>query len=259
MIDSIFSISFIGSGNVATHLARALHNSGHLIEEVFSPRLPHAKRFAEQFGCNVAKDLKELNPKVNLLIIAVPDAKVEEVAKALPKIRGIVVHTSGVTGMDALKDADMFGVLYPLQTFTRNRRMDISDAPFCIEGSDERVSKSLFQLAGKMSRSVQLISSKQRKELHLAAVMVSNFVNHLYAHSQEYLGRRQLDFSLLLPLIRETAAKVQDISPKKAQTGPARRKDEPTIKTHLEMLKSFPETAALYHLFSTQIKKKYNE
>jgi len=259
MVNPIFVISFVGSGNVATHLARALQNSGHLIEEVFSPNVRHVKCFAEQFGCNIVNDLKELNTKVNLLIIAVPDAKVEEVAKALPPIKGIVAHTSGITPMDVLQGAKNYGVFYPLQTFTGNRKMDISDAPFCIEGSNKEVVKRLSELAGKISQSVQLVNSEERKHLHLAAVMVSNFVNHLYGISHDFLESKQLDFNLLLPLIRETAAKVQDISPEKAQTGPARRNDEQTLKSHLKMLKNSPENEELYRLFSEQIKKKYNE
>lgn len=258
-IDVIQTVSFVGSGNVATHLAGALQNSGLEIIEVYSPDKKNADHFAEHFACRPLNSLQNLTAGVDLLIISVPDAKVEEVAKALPTIKGIVAHTSGVTGMDVLKSANLFGVFYPLQTFTRARKMDISDAPFCIEGSEECVAEKLSQLAGKISSSVHFITSEERKQLHLAAVMVSNFVNHLYANSHDYLENKHLDFSLLLPVIRETADKVRDISPEKAQTGPARRNDEPTIKSHLKMLESLPEAAALYRLFSTQIKKKYNE
>jgi len=258
-VDSIQSISFIGTGNVAGHLARALQSSGQLILEVFSPNVKHTRSFADQFSCNLVEDLQKLNPNVDLLIIAVPDAQVEAVAKALPPIKGIIAHTSGFTGMDVLKDASLYGVFYPLQTFSHERKMDILDAPFCIEGSEERVRNKLFHLAEKISRSVQLISSEERRQLHLAAVLVSNFVNHLYAVSNDFLESRQLDFTLLLPLIREVAAKVQDISPDEAQTGPARRNDEQTIKSHLKMLENSSETKALYGMISEQIKKKYNE
>ncbi len=257
--NSIKTISFIGSGNVSSHLAAALQNAGHRIVEVLSPNIGNAKQFAEQFTCNLAEDIQYLNTKVDLLIISVPDARVEEVAKALPPFKGIVAHTSGITRMNVLESAQNYGVFYPLQTFTRDRKMDISDAPFCIESSSKEVGEKLFNLAGEISKSVQFVNSEQRKHLHLAAVMVSNFVNHLYGISHDFMESKQLDFDLLLPLIRETAAKVQDISPEKAQTGPARRNDEVTLKSHLKMLKNSPEHEELYRLFSEQIKKKYNE
>ncbi len=256
MANSIQTISFIGSGNVATHLAYALQKAGHRIVEVFSPDAKNANRFAEQFDCLGVDSLENMNTKVDLLIIAVPDAKVEEVAKGLPQFKGIVAHTSGITPLSVLERARKYGVFYPLQTFTKDRKLDISDAPFCIEGSREEVAKQLFNLAGELSHSVQFVNSEQRKHLHLAAVLVSNFTNHLYSISHDFLESKQLEFDLLLPLIRETAAKVQDISPDKAQTGPARRKDEPTLKSHLKMLESLPEHRTLYHLFSEQIKKK---
>lgn len=259
MANSIQTISFIGSGNVATHLASALQKAGHQIVEVFSPDAKNANRFAEQFDCLFVDSLKNLNTKVDLLIIAVPDAKVEDVARMLPLFDGIVVHTSGITGIDVLEGVENYGVFYPLQTFTRDREMDISDAPFCIESSSKEVGEKLIKLAGEISHSVQLVNSEQRKHLHLAAVMVSNFTNHLYGISHDFLESKQLDFAILLPLIRETSAKVQDISPEKAQTGPARRNDEPTLKSHLKMLENSPEQQSLYHLFSEQIKKKYNE
>lgn len=257
--DSIQTISFIGSGNVATHLASALQNSGHRIVEVFSPNIENINRFAEKFDCLALDSLENLDSKVDLLIIAVPDAKVEEVAKAMPQFKGIVVHTSGITPMNVLDGVRNYGVFYPLQTFTKDRKLDISDAPFCIEGSSEEVREKLFNLAREISSSVQFVNSDQRTQLHLAAVMVSNFTNHLYGISHDFLGSKLLDFALLLPLIRETAAKVQDISPKKAQTGPARRRDEATVESHLKMLESSPEREELYRLFSKQIKKKYNE
>lgn len=259
MKDSIKSISFIGSGNVATHLALALQSKGCSILEVFSPNAEHAQKFAKRFSCKQLKQVADLNIVVDLLIITIPDAKVESVANQLPKVRGIVAHTSGITEMDSLQACRNYGVLYPLQTFTRDREMDILDTPFCIEGATEVVGVKLFKLAQEISSRVQYINSEERKKLHLAAVFVSNFSNHLYSVSHDFLQSQELDFTLLLPLIRETAAKVQDILPADAQTGPARRNDQLTIKMHLEMLDNSPFNANLYRLFSEQIKNKFHE
>lgn len=257
--DSIQSISFVGSGNVATHLAAALQHYGCEILEVFSPTAEHAQQFADNFSCQQIKQMADLNPEVDLFIIAVPDGQVEFVANQLPDMNGVVAHTSGITGMDSLQASQNYGVFYPLQTFTRDRKMDISDAPFCIESSSEIVGEKLSRLARKMSSNVHFINSEDRKKLHLAAVFVSNFSNHLYGVSHDLLQNQGLDFALLLPLIRETAAKVQDILPAEAQTGPARRNDQSTINMHLRMLESSPFNADLYRLLSTQIKNKFHE
>lgn len=259
MKDLIKSVSFIGSGNVATHLAMVFRKKGYSIQEVYSPNAEHKQQFAKKLSCQPLKKMADLTTEVDLLIIAVPDTKVEWVANKLPEINGIVVHTSGITGMDCLKACRNYGVFYPLQTFTQGREMDISDTPFCIEGATENVKEKLFQLAEQISTVVQYVDSVDRKKLHLAAVFVSNFSNHLYSVSHDFLQSQQLDFSLLLPLIRETAAKVQDVLPTEAQTGPARRNDQSTLKIHMEMLKSSPVNAKLYRLFTEQIKNKFHE
>ncbi len=234
--NSIQTISFVGSGNVATLLAAALQKAGLRIMEVFSVHHENARRFAAQFNCRHAAALQELEPVVDLLMIAVPDARVEEVAKKLPAMQGIVAHTSGITAMEVLADTGNYGVFYPLQTFTKDRIIDISDVPFCIEGNSGKTVEQLFDLACKISSSVQMVNSGQRKQFHLAAVLVNNFTNHLYGMAYDYLEKQGLDFKLLLPLIRETAAKLRDMDPGRAQTGPARRNDEPTLQSHLKML-----------------------
>lgn len=259
MKDSIQSISFIGSGNVATHLAEALQNKDFEILEVFSATNEHAQQFAHNFSCKQIKQVTDLDRNVDLLIIAVPDAKVKFVANQLPELRGIVAHTSGITGMDSLQACQNYGVFYPLQTFTRDRKMDMSDAPFCIESDNKRVGEKLSCLAREISSTVHYINSEDRKKLHLSAVFVSNFSNHLYGVSHDFLLSQELDFALLLPLIRETAAKVQDVLPAEAQTGPARRNDQSTINMHLKMLEDFSVNAELYRLFSEQIKNKFYE
>ncbi len=250
---TIQRISFIGSGNVASHLAEALVRQGKQIEEVYSPSPEHAKTFAERWKCRVVNRLSDLQPQVDLCLISIPDDSIKSVADTIPEIKGIVAHTSGITSMDVLKKHKRHGVFYPLQTFTKDRRLALEKSPFCIESNNQSDKVLLMDLAGLITEKVFEINSEQRRYLHLTAVMVSNFSNHLYHLAHEVLESKGLDFELLLPLIFETANKVHDIHPHAAQTGPAKRKDQKTMSKHLEMLTDFPEYKKLYQLLSDQI------
>ena len=143
--------------------------------------------------------------------------------------------------MQVLKKFKQYGVFYPLQTLTEKVSVNMSKVPFCIEASDKKVEKELFNLASTISNQVYLINSEQRKNLHLSAVLVNNFTNLMYAHADDLLKNKGIDFKMLFPLIEETARKITFLSPEEAQTGPARRNDQTTIDEHLRMLKDNPE------------------
>lgn len=256
---TIQKISFIGSGNLATNLALGLQKAGLRIVEVFSPDKSHARQFANLINCTVADHLESINTESDLYLIAVPDDAIEDVGRSLPQFNGIAAHTSGISSIKSLASAKNHGVFYPLQTFTLGRKVDLAHVPFFIEGSDNHVINALKVLAGKLSDNVREITSDQRRQLHLAAVFVSNFPNHLFSIAEDILEEQGLGFDFLKPLIRETAAKVSSVSPASAQTGPARRNDSNTLEKHLEMLEQYPEYRKLYQLISEQIKKKYHE
>lgn len=255
--NSIQTASFVGSGNVATHLAIALKKVGVEIIDVFSENTENAKRFAAELKCSFSHGIQNLNSDITIL--AIPDSKIKEVSGLLPENDSIVVHTSGITDMSVLEGRKHFGVFYPLQTFSKERKVEMGKIPFCIEANNEDDLSLLVELASKLSQNVKAVSSKQRKLLHLTAVMVNNFSNHMYHMASEILETNNLDFELLLPLIQETAQKVNDIIPIKAQTGPARRNDKTTLDEHMEMLNAFPEYREIYKLLSEQIMKKYHE
>lgn len=257
-LKKISSVSFVGSGNVATHLAHGLSNIGIEIVEVYSVNPENANRFASRLNCSVAKDPDNLK-EVDLIIIAVPDSKIEEVAVKFHGARSMVVHTSGITSMNSLGGNISYGVFYPLQTFSLQKDVDLKDVPFCIEANNKDNFNLLFELASRLSTNVKRLDSENRKILHLTAVMVNNFSNHLYHLAFDILKENNLDFDFLIPLIQETALKVKDIHPADAQTGPARRQDISSMKEHLRMLDSFPEFREVYKLLSEQIKKKYHE
>ena len=249
-------IVLIGAGNVATHLGTALQRAGFEIRSVFSRTSSSAQKLAQQLGTSHTTSLNDL-PSADIYLIAVKDDALPEVAKELKVANGIVAHTCGSVDMSVLKDsAASYGVLYPLQTFSRNRAIDVSQVPFCIEGNDAAAASQLESLARALSSNVHFADSEQRRVLHLAAVFACNFVNHMYAIAGDVLEKKNIPFDVLLPLIRETAAKVKDHSPREAQTGPAVRGDGTIMQKHIDLLADDETAQAIYKLISYSIGEK---
>jgi predicted short-subunit dehydrogenase-like oxidoreductase (DUF2520 family) len=253
-------ITLIGSGRVATQLGLQLHRMGKKIVQVYSRNLQHAQNLAKQVTAAPVNDLSALNGATDLIIIAVSDHAIGTVTKKLNTGNTVVVHTSGSTPMSALEGiATHYGVLYPLQTFTKAKAVDFTKVPFCIEASGDTTQQALFALAGGLSQDVHLVNSGQRLALHTAAVFVSNFVNYMYLTGEEILQSANLPFQLLKPLIAETAEKINLMPPHQAQTGPALRNDEVTINKHLELLAGTPEKQTLYRLLSHSIAAHFQD
>ena len=170
----------------------------------------------------------------------------------------LIVHTSGATAMYILKKHDSIGVFYPLQSFTKNRMPDFKEIPICIEAKNEKDIDTLNLLAQKISNHVYEIDSEQRKKIHVAAVLVNNFTNHLYHLGYNFLDENNINPQILFPLIKETAHRIDEVSPYLAQTGPAKRHDLKTMENHLELLKS-PKTKEIYKLLSRSISDIYEK
>ena len=250
----------IGSGNVATALGMALLDAGITITEVFSLNINNSKTLAEKANSSCIDNLEDMNTTSDLYIIAIPDKEIGKIFKKLKNTGGIVVHTSGSQPVNNFENKNLnYGIFYPLQTFTVDKKINFSDVPICIEGSNKATSESLIQLANKISNKVVHLDYNQRQYLHLAAVTVNNFTNLLYSISKELLDEKGIDFSLLHSLIGETANKINKVKPEDAQTGPARRNDIQTINMHLELLDKYPEFKEIYELLSDQITKKYHD
>lgn len=223
-------VVILGRGNVASTLADGLREAGVDLLQMWHRG-------------------EALSPDADLYIIAVKDDAVAEVARLCPE-SALVVHTAGSVAMDVLPQQRR-GVLYPMQSFTKGRHIDWSRVPFFVEASSETDCALLESFARRLSSSVWRLPGERRKTLHLAAVWVSNFPNHLWTVASDLLRREQLPFSVMLPLIEETAAKVHELSPREAQTGPARRNDIRVMQAHEAML---PEDLRLiYHLLSSSI------
>jgi predicted short-subunit dehydrogenase-like oxidoreductase (DUF2520 family) len=181
----------------------------------------------------------------------------EQILKKNPNVK--VVHTSGSVGLDVFGNVSNKGILYPLQSFSKTKKIDIKEVPFLITSDNESFKQELMEFARTISKHVFEYTDEQRRHLHIAAVLVNNFSNHLFALAQEYCEKHRLDYQLLMPLIHETIHKIDTITPKDAQTGPAKRNDREIIEKHLSMLKTEDEQLfKIYKLLTDSILKMYH-
>ncbi|MEJ2901788.1 Rossmann-like and DUF2520 domain-containing protein [Pedobacter panaciterrae] len=247
----------IGSGNVATHLANALKAKGVDLIQIWSRDLANASELAKNTNSVAISNLDEIDRSADLYIVAVKDDAIASVSDSLREINGLVVHTSGATSIDALSALKNYGVLYPLQTFSKAKPIDFANVPLCIEASNVHTLEVLRSVADMLSSPVYEVDSEKRKILHLAAVFACNFVNHLYTLSDKIVEHFELDFEMLKPLIMETALKVQTELPINVQTGPAVRDDEQTMIKHQVLLNGMPELKEIYQTLSKSIKKTH--
>lgn len=259
---SALRVVMIGAGNLATNLGRALHMAGHDIVQVFSRTQESASRLASLLGAEAVSDLNEVFHDADAYIIAVKDSVLEQVVTSLCKDRtdGVFMHTAGSMPMNIFEGHTAHGgVLYPMQTFSKDRAVDFAEIPFFLEATDDKSMNVIRTLAESVSHSIYEISSEERRYLHLAAVFACNFANHCYAMSAKILEEHDIPFSVMLPLIDETARKVHVLHPHDAQTGPAVRFDENVIRRHLQLLKLHPELAEIYELLSKDIHQNHTK
>ncbi len=256
-------IVLIGAGNVATHLGRKLVEVGEEVVQVFSRNLDNATELATALGARPFDDIYGLTARADLYIIAVSDDAIEEVVKKLghlPLGEKLVVHTSGATPskvFEATPALERTGVFYPLQTFTKGKETDFSEVPICVFASQSADLQLLEELARKLSPHVYTVNDAQRAWLHIAAVFVNNFTNHLFEIGHSTLKKQQLPFEMLLPLIRETVAKLDGSSPKFKQTGPAVRQDWNTTERHLTLLNGRGDLQEIYRMLTKHIKRTH--
>lgn len=251
-------VVIVGSGNVATHLSLALASlEGIEICQVYSPTEAHAEILAERLNCDFVTDPTQIRKDADVYLFALKDQALETVIRAVPANNGLWLHTSGSMPMQVFAGyTERYGVLYPLQTFSKSREISFLGIPLFIECHREEDKNCLEELARRLSGKVCELSSEKRRSLHLAAVFACNFTNHIYALAEEILAKEGLSRDYLFPLIDETAAKVYELPAREAQTGPAIRYDENIINKHLGMLADDPDVQTLYRLLSQSIHKK---
>ena len=247
-------VVLIGSGNVSTHLAKALNSAGHEILQVYSRNIGHATELALQLQAQAVGEISELSANGDIYIIAVSDDAISELASFFPYQQKLLVHTSGTADISVLEGAsDFTGVFYPLQTFSKQKDLNFREIPLLVEGLTAEVTEVLVSLASDISDHVQIVNSSQRRVLHLAAVFACNFSNHMFAIATRILNEEGLSFDLLGPLIRETVSKALALPPEQVQTGPAVRRDYSTLERQLQDLASKPQLQELYEKISRSI------
>jgi len=246
----------IGAGNVATHISRHLHSAGHKIECIFSRSRESADSLAAEVGSMATSDPDKLPRKANFYIICVPDQAVAEVAARFQGWKGIWLHTAASVSVEVFYGiTDEFGVLYPLQTLSRDRKIRKGQIPFLVEGSSSVVLEKIIDLALSISGRVEEAGFQSRLKVHLAAVFANNFSNHMVHIAQQILEAARCNPSMLGPLLEETFQKLKDLDAQGAQTGPAIRGDRETMNKHRELLKDHPEWEKLYTFISREIER----
>ena len=248
-------IVLIGAGNLATHLGKALHAAGHDMVQVFSRTMQSAETLASLLDAEPLTDMAQVRDDADVYIFSVKDSALEQLISQLcGGEKKVFLHTAGSMPMSVFRGKALhYGVLYPMQTFSKQREVDFSIIPCFIEANDEFAQKQIEGLAVQISHRVYQLSSEDRRYLHLSAVFACNFANHCYAASQKLLQQHGIPFDVMLPLIDETAAKVHGMTPKEAQTGPAVRYDENVIGKQIQLLENQPYFQKIYDSMSKSI------
>ena len=251
---SIKSITIIGTGRVAHHLCYVFATNGLIIAEVVGRNMLKAIDLAKLCGAKPVGKLEQVSQDADLYVIAVSDDAIEEVINSLPSLDGLVVHTSGMKSQQVFeRNFARFGIFYPLQTFSFERKPDFSTIPVFVQSNSDEDTQLLWALGKMILSEVHVISDTQRQRLHLAAVFVNNFSNAMYSIADEILTAEGLSFNALKPLLMETALKALQMPPREAQTGPARRNDQGTLKQHFQLLQQHPDFQKVYQTMTDYI------
>ncbi|AXT19750.1 DUF2520 domain-containing protein [Flavobacteriaceae bacterium AU392] len=246
----------IGAGNVATHLFNAFYNAKNIsVSQWYARNLNDIQVFSNKTA--ITDKLSDLND-ADIYIIAVSDDAIASLSSKLPFSNKLIAHTSGSVGLPDLNNKNHRSVFYPLQTFSKTAEIDFSEVPICIEIERKADLNLLKTLANEIGSPFYKVNSEQRSALHLAAVFVNNFSNQLYRIGHEITEASNVEFDILKPLIKETARKIEGLSPFMAQTGPAKRNDKKTIQKHLSALTN-KKHKAVYELMTKSIQDTYGK
>jgi predicted short-subunit dehydrogenase-like oxidoreductase (DUF2520 family) len=249
-------ITILGLGNVGFQLAKALVANKFTIHQVYNRTKENAFEFVQFINSELITDVNLLDTGADVFLFCLKDSVITEVLEKTHFTNQLLIHTAGSVDIDVFKGkSDNYGVLYPLQTFSKERDIEFKNIPICIEGNSEKSETKIRQIAEKLSSKVYEINSNQRIHIHLAAVFASNYSNYMYCLAQEILEEQNVDFDIIRPLIKETANKAIEFQPMSVQTGPAIRNDDEIIQKHLSLLQS-EDKKKIYNLIAEYIKNK---
>lgn len=256
MNQPIQHIVLIGAGNLATQLGLALHKHGLHILQVYSRTEHSAQTLAKQLNAEFTTNLADIVPTADLYIYALKDDVLAEVINTISVTQGLHVHTAGSMPMTLFAQKQShFGVLYPLQTFSKQKLVDFTEIPFFTSANSIESIDKLTITAKQLSNRVFLTNDEQREYIHLSGVFACNFTNYLYAIAEKLLAEQNLPFDILLPLITETLEKAKTLAPSQSQTGPAQRGDQVVISKHMQLLEQHPEWQAIYKQLTESIEQ----
>ena len=252
----MMKVTLIGAGNLATQLGKSLKKAGVIISQVYSRTEDSARTLGELLEAEWLTDIKALRDEADIYIFSVKDSVLCELISEVCKGRGdkLFLHTAGSMPMSCFEGKALrYGVFYPMQTFSKTKDVDFERIPVFIESNSIETEDVIRSLANKLTQRVIRLSSVDRKYLHLAAVWTCNFTNYCYTVASDILGEHGIPFDVMLPLINETTEKIQKISPKEAQTGPAVRGDRNVMSKQLELMNGKEDLQELYKMLSKGI------
>lgn len=251
-------VVIIGSGNTATVFGKLVLQKGHQIVQVLGRNSLAVSKLATQLNAAAVNSYSEINLDADLYILAVSDNAITEVAQKIDLVNKTIVHTAGSVPKSVLNEvSDSYGVIWPLQTLRKEIEQKIPEIPLMIDGNNEETIKIITSFALSLSKNVKFADDMEREKTHLAAVIASNFTNHLFALTDDFCEKENLDFQMLIPLIVETADRMKYSMPADVQTGPAARTDIVTIEKHLQLLELHPYLKKLYLRMSNSIMQSH--
>jgi predicted short-subunit dehydrogenase-like oxidoreductase (DUF2520 family) len=260
-MESYYNIAIVGAGNLAWHLAPEIENFGHKVSLVSSRKKKSARSLIDRlYNASLKRGLNFSKSNVNAIIIAVNDENIQEVVgELIIPDNCTLIHTSGSQPMELLSRsaAAHYGVLYPLQTFTKGIKVNLRETPIFLEANDDYTYKILHNLTKGISRNIYKISSEKRMILHLGGVIGSNFSNHMLTIAKTLMDEHDMDFKLLQNLVFTMFQKAFEIGPENGQTGPAIRADHDTMQKHIKLLKEDRDLQKVYTLISNHIMRSY--
>lgn len=253
------NVIIIGTGNIARFIGKRLFEAGHNIKQVYGRHAAAAKSLSEEFGASYCDAWHSIEHGADIYLLAISDNALYDLDQQLSLTDELIVHLAGSVRMDVLKNVSAnYGVCWPIQSISNNKET-VSPIPFMIDANNEISRQKIRTLLSAVSNNISDGDDDQRLKMHLAAIISNNFVNHLYSLTERYCQENDLDFRQLLPLIHETANRVDNYSPSMLQTGPAIRDDSATIQKHLELLSSQPDLQALYISMTSSIQEFYKK
>jgi predicted short-subunit dehydrogenase-like oxidoreductase (DUF2520 family) len=253
-------IAFIGSGNVATFYSKKFAAAGHEILQIMSSTLSHAQELAKEFGCEAIHDLTRLTQQADVYILAMNDNSVKRYNDLLHIPNKTVIHTAGSIALNELSNISQHvSCIWCLYSIKKESLPTRTDIPVFINSTTSQGETVAKELASAISTAVNTMDDEKKLNLHLAAVLVNNYTNHLAAVAANVLNTKQIPFHYLLPILQQTVEKLDVQSPLHAQTGPALRRDTVIMEKHVALLENHPEWQALYRALAESIQRMYPE